>query len=572
MAEDLEFQWDFEIPNPKYFDPEWTLHSTGKSLEETPSLFTLDEEGLCIESSLKIDGGRGEALICKLISGTRTIGIVAIFPYGPYLAHDDNEDLMYKLEDSEENEHLPLGQLINSANTKHMKVLGEINANSGVVFGSPATSWGVEPTDEETVVEIKGDLTVLGYSSHANVAKNPDVIVFLNKEFAIPAEVDKGEKLASQDFEVAETIAMCDGAPASLLSAIARNADEEIRASVARNTGCSPEILSKLALDSDTWVRVAVSGNPNCSTATLQVLASDSDSIVRSRVAGNPATDSTLLLSLSSKFPAEVASNPSAPIAFLEQMSNLKTVEILEALAKNPKVPVEILKSLATSRSVDVRRNLADNPSTPEETISSLAADKNKDVRKDVALRVSTPGSILETLATDKSSEVKWAVAGNPSTPSKTLAKMASKGNKDPYMLGCNPSTPVDVLTKFSENLDNASNLSQNPATPAEILVQLADDSQNHSLLAFNPSTPEEVRRKVILSKLNSAELDGYHQRDLAGCKFLSSEDFHALMVGNDAYVYTHIAVNPAAPSEIVKTAEDRLEAMLLGKPVPKDS
>jgi hypothetical protein len=569
MAEDLEFQWDFEIPNLKSFDSKWSLQSTGRFIDEYPSVFTLDEEGLCIESSIEINSG-SSSFICQLMSGRSAIGVVAIFTYGPYL--DGNEEVIDKFVESDKDVRLPLGQLVNDANTKHMKVLGDINAISGVVFGSPATSWGVEPTDEETVVEIKGDLTVLGYSSHANVAKNPDVIVFLNKEFAIPAEVDKGEKLASQDFEVAETIAMCDGAPASLLSAIARNADEEIRASVARNTGCSPEILSKLALDSDAGVRVAVAGNPNCSMATLQVLASDSDDSVRKFVAGNPSTDPNLLLSLSLEFPEWVASNPSVPNTFLEEVSESKAVAIVKALAKNPKASRAILKSLVTSKSVDVRRNLADNPSTPAETVALLAADKNKDVRKDIALRVSAPGSILETLATDKSSEVKWAVAGNPSTPSKTLAKMASKGNKDPYMLGCNPSTPVDVLTKFSENLDNASNLSQNPGTPAEILVQLADDSQNHSLLAFNPSTPEEVRRKVILSKLNSAELGGYHQRDLASCKFLSSEDFYALMVGNDAYVYTHIAVNPAAPSEIVRIAEDRLEAMLLGKPVPKDS
>lgn len=572
MVKNSDYNWDFELSNPKSFDPNWSLRSTGTFLEEYPVVFTLDDKGfVASDSSIEI-GVDSTSLICHLMSGKTTIGIVGIFLNGPSL--DGNDVVIDKLLESEKNDRLPLGQLVNGKNTKHMKVLGEMNAISGIVFGSPNTEWGVKPTEQETVFKIKGALTIFGYSSHANVAKNPDVIVLLKKELATDAGVDSEANFANQDFEVAETIAMSISGEvaASMLSIVATNTDEEIRASVARNSACSTESLSKLALDSDSWVRVAVAGNSNCSMATLQGLASDSDNSVRRFVAENPATDSNLLLSLSSDFPAEVASNPSAPKSYLNETSNSKSVETLEALATNPKCPIVTLKSLATSKSVAVRSALADNPSTPDETLTLLAKDKNKDVRLVVAARVSTPVSILETLATDKNSEVKWAVAGNPSTPSKTLEKMASKGKKDPYMLGCNPSTPIEVLLSFSGDPMNATNLSQNPATPAEILVQLADDSQNHSFLAFNPSTPEEIRRKVISSELNNSELAVYSLRTLASCKFLTSDDFHALLGSKDASVYVGIVSNPSASLDIVKLATDGLEAMLLGKSLPKNS
>jgi len=564
MVKSEDSKWNFELSNPKSFDSKWSLQSMGKFLEDNPSVFTLDKEGF-VASDNSIDiGANSSSVICRLMLGKTAIGIVGIILGGPYL--DGNDDVVDKLLESKKDDQLPLGQLVNSANTKHMKILGEISAISGVVFGSPNTEWGVKPTDEETVVKIKGELLVMGYSSHANVAKNPDVIVFLKKELATPADADKGQKLASQDFKVAETIAMCDGIAPSLLALVATNPDEEIRASVARNSSCSPDTLSKLAVDSDTWVRVAAAGNPNCSLATLQGLASDSDESVRRFVAQNPAADSDLLLSLFSEFPAEAAGNCSAPDVYLKEASKSKSAAVLEALATNVNCPVTILKSLAASKSIAVRRALADNPSTPEATLTLLAKDKNKDVRHDVAARVSSPVSILETLATDKNSEVRWAVAGNASTPPKVLAKMASKGSKDPYMLGCNPSTPIDVLTKFSKDPENASNLSQNPATPVEILVKLAEESFSNSWLVLNPSTPEEIRRKIISSELNNGDMDGYHQRNLADCKFLASEDFHTLMAGKDAYVLTRIAINPSAPPDIVKIAEERLEAMLFAK------
>lgn len=190
MDKNSQTKWDLTIPNPKFFDREWSLLSTGVFVEAYPSEFTIltmDNDGICtLDGSIEVTASGG-ALICKLISGSETIGIVGIVLGGPHLSED--ESVVDKLVDSEEDEQLPIGLFVNDENTKYMNALGDISSSDSVVFGPGIPDIeGMEPTDEEVVVKIQGNLSVFEFSSQdagsSLRGEVNDLVVLLKTELA----------------------------------------------------------------------------------------------------------------------------------------------------------------------------------------------------------------------------------------------------------------------------------------------------------------------------------------------------------------------------------------------------
>ena len=232
--------------------------------------------------------------------------------------------------------------------------------------------------------------------------------------------------------------------------------------------------------------------------------------------ARDPSTDPARLAELSASVDNAVrrgvAMNSSTPGEVLMRLAEDSDF-VREGVALNSSTPVEVLARLADDPGSTVRQQIKRHPtvrglqkeaevSTDEARLSELASSQFPSVLTSVAHNPSAPVELLTRLSEDSDWGVRRGVAGNSSTPVEALMRLAEDSDSGVRRgVAGNSSTPVEVLMRLAEDSDSGVRrwVVTNPSTPVEVLMRLAEDSDSgvRQGVAGNSSTPGEVLMRL---------------------------------------------------------------------------
>ena len=303
-----------------------------------------------------------------------------------------------------------------------------------------------------------------------------------------------------------------------------------LMAAVAGNPSITDSLMSKLVKSKNDQVKKALAGNPSLTSKYLDVLVTESQKKIAAGkwdynnrglelgLACNPSAPAAYLIELTghidSWIVAAVASNPNMPPAQLVALGKSEDKHVRQGVAKNTKAPWALLKSLSEEEAC--LWYVCINPATRAEELVEIANQSDDEhVLSDIAKHSNTPMKLIEKLAKHKEAWVRLGVADNPNTPSAVREKILDgfltlkfeENDGDEYVARCIFSTEKVFQNVFGRYLPMESEsrsrilgyIATNPNAPAEILTRLGSDrfSEIRIAVASNPSTPIEVLRQL---------------------------------------------------------------------------
>lgn len=314
--------------------------------------------------------------------------------------------------------------------------------------------------------------------------------------------------------------------------------------------------------------KILIPLNKNAHPALLMKLISDPNDAVRGRV----------------------ASNPSTPVLALQGFAFDSDDGVRWWLAKNTAAPPEILSKLSTDVSDHVRANVASNINTPTCILEEMASSDNT-YKLNFLSNLSTPNHICYKIISNNPLLLQlqeYREAGNPKTHPEKLAQIALRASSEfllaaqerlrstpmallysssAYRLNAvasNPSTPPEVLIRFSENSSYSihNNLAQNPALPRIASLKLMTDANwsVRSELAKNPSTPPDVLAHL------ARDSEKYVRQCVSLNARTPAESLGELSNDTELEVWLATATNPNLPETIL--ARFAKQAGIIGWPI----
>lgn len=295
------------------------------------------------------------------------------------------------------------------------------------------------------------------------------------------------------------------------------------RINVASNPNTPIEVLHSLF--SKGYER-SIAANPSATPEMLAVLASNEDENVRlaaytnerfnllSELRIDPGNISDYLQGI---FPAK--NNQDDEALFSEE---LQFIELMSALALRGDTPDDYFDYIIEKGDSPMRTLMAKNKSLTQQHISRLSRDVSYKVRREIASRSDLHLDVLNALVNDRDRSVSEAAMCNAIGDStikhvchldalKSSKLVAENANADPAELKAisqtskdnqilsalakNPSTPIDVLTRFAAEGKFIRSLAANPSLTedlADYITQIMDGNEKRILLS-NRSTPSRT-------------------------------------------------------------------------------
>lgn len=112
----------------------------------------------------------------------------------------------------------------------------------------------------------------------------------------------------------------------------------------------------------------------------------------------------------------ETAYSIDTPVEKLEELSNSKHLEVLEALSKNPMANTEVIFNNLI-KYVKIKKQVAFRDDLPESILDALSKDKDIDVRRIIAKKRNIGREVALHLSKDWDEMVRVNIYDNPSTP-----------------------------------------------------------------------------------------------------------------------------------------------------------
>lgn len=197
--------------------------------------------------------------------------------------------------------------------------------------------------------------------------------------------------------------------PATVLAALATDADALVRRAAAANAGTPIAALAAAADDTDTGVRRVLATRRDLPPALVERLACDADDWVRRALARNPACGGELLARLAGD----------------------EVMEVRRSVARHPHCPAELLEFLAADTAPWVQAAVAYRDDLAPSLLRRLARSADIDVLAGVARSTAASPYLLRRLAVHESADVRRAVILNPCAPLAVLRRLS----RDPYAL-----------------------------------------------------------------------------------------------------------------------------------------
>jgi len=482
--------------------PADVLDKLSKDLEAPVSQAALANESISIESLKSTDSD--EARI-NLASSNEVTAETLV-----KLAKEKNEDIRAAVA---KNRNTPSETLFALAKDKSDDVRGKVAKN-------PSSS--VETMPEEVLKVLSKDLK----SSVRDAAlKNTNLSDGSIETFENPIAVKlRLAENPSTPIDILESL-ITDGE-----SIYYQGTTTSLTAAVAGNPSITDSLMSKLVKSKNDQVKKALAGNPSLTSKYLDVLVSESRKKIAAGkwdynnrglelgLACNPSAPAAYLIELTghidSWIVAAVASNPNMPPAQLVALGKSEAKHVRQGVAENPKAPWALLKSL--SKEEACLWYVCKNPATRAEELVEIANQSDDEhVLSDIAKHSNTPMKLIEKLAKHKEAWIRLGVADNPNTPSAVREKILDgfltlkfeENDGDEYVARCIFSSEKVLENVFGRYLPMESEsrsrilgyIATNPNAPAEILTRLGSDrfSEIRIAVASNPSTPIEVLRQL---------------------------------------------------------------------------
>jgi hypothetical protein len=442
-------------------------------------------------------------------------------------------------------------------------------------------------------------------TKHAReLAENPRTPTEILTEFAD----------AKQHWTLREAVAGNHSARASVLEALAADADEHVRGAVAQNVGAPAQVLERLAGDAEAQVRDYISQNRATPASALERLAEEFPVRVaqntgagaalrdrcRRRVINTVAEDTQPLPRLVALLHAEVdpeqlakaasskewlhraavAQHPRTSAAVRERLKHdehptvaqLARGELLESPAapaplteQGRETGVEIILRELEARDLKTNeQNLADLllvGGLPPRVRDGLAACNDVRIVRLVARDPHCGAALLELLSQHKDARVREGVAGNPAASVALLEVLAKSAPLVRRAVAENPNCPRPLLKALANDKDFwvRASVGRNPASPVELLETLAIASSEELRrgVAANPSAPASLVKMLAKDK-NDWVRAAVKDRARA-TKIEPAQDADALLAVEDlrtrwqVFTRSSAAVQEAARASVVR-------------------